>query len=76
VTIGIAALFLGLASFISLLAPVHVISLWREGKGDVHAKVTQHLLLVIPIRTRTLQGVNGVTSTTRVPLPGLEKNKR
>jgi hypothetical protein len=66
-TIGIAALFLGFASFISLLAPIYVINLSREGQRDVHATVTQHLLPVVPIRTRTLRGLSGVTSTTRWP---------
>jgi hypothetical protein len=74
-TFAIAALFLGFASFISLLAPTHVVTLQREGDAQVHATVTRQLLLSVPIRTTTIL-VTGVSSTTHAPEPGpLEEGK-
>jgi hypothetical protein len=55
---------------ISILAPLHVLTLRRNAQALVDATATRRLLLVIPIGTRTLQGVTSVTHDTYYPEPG------
>jgi hypothetical protein len=76
VVIGIAALFFGVASMISILAPVHVLTLERNTQALVNATATRRLLLVIPIGTRTLQGVTSVSHDTYYPEPGPRDQQR
>ena len=64
VSIAVAALFLAFAAVISLVAPVHVLALHRDGTRSVRADVRQNLWLVIPFRTQTLQVVTGVSTRT------------
>jgi len=66
VSIGVAAFFLGFAAIISWLAPVHVLDLRREEEG-IRADIAQRLLLVVPIQTRTLAGVTGVSTRRYAP---------
>jgi hypothetical protein len=67
VSIGVAAFFLGFAAFISWLAPVHVLELRREEEGRIRADIGQRLLVVIPLQTRTLDGVTGVSTRRYAP---------
>lgn len=62
VSIAVAGLFLAFATFISLVAPVHVLALQRDGTRSVRADIRQNLWLVIPFRTQTLQDVTGVST--------------
>jgi hypothetical protein len=64
VSLAVAALFLAFAAGSSLLAPVHVLTLEREAGPRVRADLTQRLLLVIPIRRRTVLDVREVASKT------------
>ena len=64
VSLAFASLFLAFATFISYIAPVHVLILEREGTRGVRAEATQQLWLVIPFRTRALGGVQSVTRST------------
>jgi hypothetical protein len=63
-SLAVAALLLAVAASISLLAPVHVLTLERAAGQGVRADVAQRLLLVIPIRRRTLLDVRAVDTRT------------
>jgi hypothetical protein len=72
VSIGVAAVFLGLATLISLLAPVHVLTLRRQPSQQVNANVSQLLLLVIPVRVKTVAGITSVSTRTYAAPPSPE----
>ena len=63
-SLALASLFLAFATFISYIAPVHVLILQREGARAVRAEATRQLWLCIPLRTRTLDEVDSVTTST------------
>ena len=63
-SLALASLFLAFAAFISYIAPVHVLILQREGARGVRAGATRQLWLFIPLRTRTLDEVDSVTTST------------
>jgi hypothetical protein len=56
-------MFLAFATFISYIAPVHVLILRRESERAVRAEATQQLWLFIPLRMRTLREVDSVTTS-------------
>jgi hypothetical protein len=70
VSLGIAAIFLGLGTLVSVLAPVHVLTLRRQGPQVVSADISQLVLLVIPVRSKTVAGVTGVSTRTYAATPG------
>jgi hypothetical protein len=70
ISLGVAAVFLGMGTLISVLAPVHLLTLRRHGPQEVSAEVSQRVLLVIPVRGRTVTGVTGVSTRTYAPDPG------
>ncbi len=64
VSVSVAAGFLAFGVFISYIAPVSVVELHRGDGGAVHAEVTQHLWLVVPLRVRLLRDVDSVATRT------------
>jgi hypothetical protein len=69
VSLGVAAFFWGLGALFSVLAPVHVLTLQRQGPQEVSADVSQLMLLVIPVRGKTVAGVTGVSTRTYAAPP-------
>jgi type IV secretory pathway TrbD component len=63
-TVGLGSAFLGAASFVSVMAPVHRLSLQRQAAHQVQAEVSQRLLLFIAIRSQVMAQVNGVKTRT------------
>jgi hypothetical protein len=70
VSLGVAAVFLGLGAGVSVLAPVHLLTLRRQEPQEVSADVNQLVLLVIPIRRKTIARVTGVSARTYAAPPG------
>src|SRR5262245_24434314 len=66
VSVGVAAVLLGMGALISLLAPVHVLTLRRQGQ-HVGADVDRLLLLVIPVSERSITGITAVSTRTYAP---------
>ena len=75
VSFGVATVFLGFGAFISVLAPVHVLTLRREVRQEVKADIRQLLLLVVPIRRQTVARVTGVSVRTHAAPPSLEPGR-
>jgi len=71
-SVGVAALFLGLAALISALAPVSTLTLRRQGSQEASAAVDRLVLFVIAVRGKTLAGITGVSSRTYAPAAGPE----
>src|SRR5262245_3777762 len=68
VSVGVAAVLLGMGALISLLAPVHVLTLRRQGQ-QVGAEVDRLLLIVIPVSERSITGITGVSTRTYAAPP-------
>jgi len=72
VSLIVAVFFLGFASVISLLAPIYLLNLRREDGNGVSAEVTQRLLLLIPIRKKTLASVTSARTRSYAPSSYIE----
>ena len=75
VSLGVATVFLGFGALVSLLAPVHVLTLRREVRQEVKADIRQLLLLVVPMRRQTVARVTGVSVRTYGAPPTLEPGR-
>ena len=73
ISLAVAAAFLGLGAIVSLLAPVHVLTLRRQGSQDVSADVSQRVLFVIPVRGKTVAGITSVSTRTYAAQPGPQR---
>src|SRR5262245_6994442 len=62
--------FLGFGAFVSVLAPVHMLTLRREGRQEVTAEIRQVVVRMIPMRPKPVAGGTGVSPRTSVAPPG------
>src|SRR5262249_39803461 len=70
--LGVAAVFMGFGAILSLLAPVHTLTLRREGPQSVTADVRQLMLFAVSVRHQTIPNVTGVSSRLYSAPPNLE----
>lgn len=75
ISFAVAAFFVGFGAFVSVLAPVHVLTLRREVRQEVRADISQLLLLVVPMRRETVARVTGVSVRTYAAPPSLEPGR-
>jgi hypothetical protein len=75
VSFGVATVFLGFGAFVSVLAPVHEVTLRREVRQSVRADISQLLLLVVPMRRETVARVTGVSVRIYAAPPSLEPGR-
>jgi hypothetical protein len=75
VTLGVATVFLGFGAFVSVLAPVHELTLRHQVRQEVRADISQLLWLVVPMRRETVARVTGVSVRTYQAAPSLEPDR-